>query len=476
MNHSQISNAHEARAVQALLHHALSHDFLSFLQYAFYTLNPSQPFIPNWHLEAIAEYLNALERCDIQRLIINMPPRSLKSLSSTVAWSAYLLGRNPAMRIITASYSSPISIKHATDVRGLVATDWFAQTFPKFALHPAQNEKHKFMTTQQGFRLATSVGGSLTGEGGDVIIIDDPLNPAQSMSKSSREAANHWFDHTLSSRLNNKRTGRMLLVMQRLHEQDLSGHLLRKGGWEHLCLPAQAKAALQVRMGNVAYEMQADELLQPERETIEVLKQLRLDLGSAAYNAQYLQSPLADDGLMVKKAWCEHVYDLLPEEGTLVQSWDTAIKTGQSNDFSACVTVTMHEGIYYVVDVLTLKAEYPELKRAIIAHAAKTLPDAVLIEDKASGQSLLQDLQHHGALPLISVMPKDDKVTRFARISSQLEAGNVMFPIAASWKETFLHELLQFPKGAHDDSVDAFSQAIFWLMQKRINAHYLRQL
>ena len=475
MNHTQFNNVHETRAVQTLLHHALSHDFSSFLQYAFYTLNPSQPFISNWHLEAITEYLNALERCDIQRLIINMPPRSLKSLSSTVAWSAYLLGRNPAMRIITASYSSAISIKHATDVRSLVTSDWFSHIFPKFALHPSQNEKHKFMTTLQGFRLATSIGGSLTGEGGDLIIIDDPLNPSQAMSRNSREATNHWFDHTLSSRLNDKRTGRMLLVMQRLHSQDLSGHLLRKGGWEHLCLPAQATTPMHVHIGNFSYHMDAKELLQPQRETVDILQQLRLDLGSAAYNAQYLQSPLADDGFMVKKAWCDFVYDTIPEEGILVQSWDTAIKTGYNNDFSACVTMKMHEGYYYVTDITVLKAEYPELKRMIKYHATTMMPDAVLIEDKASGQSLLQDL-HNDSLPLIAIMPKDDKVTRFARISSQFEAGKLLFPVTATWKDECINELLQFPKGTHDDVVDALTQAVFWLMKKSVTTQYMRQL
>jgi predicted phage terminase large subunit-like protein len=470
-----LSDSYHATALNRLFHHAISHDFRSFLECAFYVLNPSQAFVPSWHLEAIAEYLNAVEQGDIQRLIINMPPRSLKSLSSTVAWSAYLLGRNPAMRVITASYSSAISIKHATDTRSLLASDWFGSAFPNFSVHAAQNEKHKFMTTQQGFRLATSVGGSLTGEGGDIIIIDDPLNPAQAMSRTGRDAANHWFDHTLSSRLNDKRTGRMLLVMQRLHEQDLSGHLLRKGGWEHLSLPAQAKQAIYVRVGAFSHLMEEGALLQPLRETQQVLDQLRLDLGSAAYNAQYLQSPLADDGMMIKKAWCAYVYDTVPDYAMTVQSWDTAIKTGAQHDYSACITLRVHEGIYYVMDCITAKVEYPALKRMIAAHAASFKPDAVLIEDKASGQSLLQDMLKE-PYPIIAIMPKDDKVTRLARISSLLEAGKVLFPAAASWKDSLIDELLQFPNGTHDDGVDAFSQALYWLMQRERNAHYMRVL
>lgn len=220
----------EARALRKYFLHAIRNDFLSYLRYVFHTLNPGQPYISNWHIEAIAEYLGALEKQNLKRLIINMPPRSLKSLSTTVAWTSYLLGRSPQSRIITASYASGISLKHAMDVRALIAQPWYRQAFPDFRLLSGQNEKHKFMTTQHGFRLATSVGGTLTGEGGDIIVMDDPLNPEQAMSRTQRQHANHWFDNTLATRLNDKINGRMLLVMQRLHSDDLSGHLLEKGG------------------------------------------------------------------------------------------------------------------------------------------------------------------------------------------------------------------------------------------------------
>lgn len=460
------------------VNHVIANDYLSFLRYSFTQLNPGQPFQPNWHIEAIAEYLNALERCELQRLIINMPPRSLKSLSTTVAWSSYLLGRAPSTRIITASYSAGISLKHATDVRALLGASRIRTAFPALHILKGQNEKHKFMTTQHGFRLATSVGGTLTGEGGDVIIIDDPLNPAQAMSRSGRELANHWFDHTLATRLNDKRTGRILLVMQRLHADDLSGHLLNKGGWEHLCLPARAEQDIFIDIGAFTYTMNTDELLQPQRESADILHQIRLDLGSIAYNAQYLQAPVTETGSLIRREWLT-LCDNPPERSQcslIIQSWDTAIKSGAAHDYSACATIGVCDHQYYLLDMVTVKAEYPELKRLIVSHAEAYTPDAILIEDKASGQSLLQDLRNNTSLALVAIMPKGNKLLRTARITPLLEAGGLRLVSKGRWQEEFIKECLQFPHGVHDDQVDAMTQALGWLQVRMDKHNYMRVL
>ncbi len=467
---------HPHVALRRVYHHALRTHFPSYLRKVFHTLNPGQDYIHNWHLDAISEYLDALETENIRRLIINMPPRSLKSLTTTVAWTSYLLGRAPETKIITASYSSALSIKHAMDVRALVACPWYRQLFPQMQIMPGQNEKYKFATTRYGFRLATSVGGTLTGEGGDVIIVDDPLNPAQATSRHFRNRANHWFDHTLSSRLNDKRHGKMLVVMQRLHEEDLTGHLLGKGGWEQLCLPAIAESPLTISIGDYVYPMEAGDLLQPTRESEAILHQLRMDLGSMAFSAQYLQSPVSEQGHMIRKEWL-HTGDTIPGTwDSIIQSWDTAIKSGHANDYSACVTIGVHEHQYYVLDVLAFRADYPELRRTVLSHYERTMPDAVLIEDKASGQSLLQDLRRDSPMPVIAILPKGDKVHRVARITPLLESGRILFPRHASWKEDTIAELLAFPHGAHDDRVDALTQAITWLHQKDGNNENIRVL
>ena len=436
-------------------------------------LNPSQIFIPNWHLDVISEYLNALEKGELNRLIINMPPRSLKSLAVTVAWTSYLLGRHPAEKIITASYAAPLSLKHAMDSRTLIQSAWYKRVFPQMKVLGGQNEKHKFVTTEQGFRLATSVGGTLTGEGADILIMDDPLNPSQAASPRLRMRANHWFDHTLSSRLNDKRTGRMLLVMQRLHEEDLTGHLLAKGGWEHLCLPAMAASPITISIGRFLKTMAEGELLQPERESLQTLAELKRDLGSHGFAAQYLQSPVAAEGEMIRREWlCTAP---LPKEfERIIQSWDTAIKAGETNDRTACVTIGIAERVYYILDVTVVKMEYTSLKRTIAEMAEKFAPQAILIEDKASGQSLLQDLRHGSALPVIPILPKGDKIYRTARITPLLEAGRVCFVHHSAWMAELEAELLAFPRGRYDDQVDALTQGLLWLEERSYGQSYIR--
>jgi predicted phage terminase large subunit-like protein len=463
-------------ALRRLHTHALRERFPCYLQQAFHALNPTQPYIANWHLNAIAEYLHALETCAITRLIINMPPRSLKSLSVTVAWTSYLLGRNPAQKIITASYSSALSLKHAMDARALMQSAWYHRAFPDMRILAGQNEKHKCVTTQHGFRLATSVGGTLTGEGGDFIIMDDPLNPAQAASERFRSRANHWFDHTLSSRLNDKLTGRMLLVMQRLHTDDMTGHLLSKGGWEHVCLPAQAQSPLTISIGKFHKVMEVGELLQPARESLAVLEQLRRDLGSHGFAAQYLQSPVSLEGNMIRRAWLHSAEHFPASYDFLVQSWDTAIKTGKNNDYSACVTIGVMQGKYYIIDVLAFRAEYAELKRSIISQYDTHRPHAVVIEDKASGQSLLQDLRREGELPVVAYQPKGDKLHRAARVTPLMESGQVLLPARAAWKNALEAELLSFPHAQHDDQVDAFVQGIAWLKDREHRQSFIRTI
>ncbi len=452
---------------------ALREEFSCYLQKAFHTLHPSQAFVPSWHLDAISEYLGALERHDIHRLIINMPPRSMKSMTVSVAWTSYILGRRPSEKIITASYAAPLSLKHAMDTRVLIRNPWYRQAFPRMRVLAGQDEKHKFVTTEQGFRLATSVGGTLTGEGADILIIDDPLNPAQAASPRMRARANHWFDHTLSSRLNDKHSGSILLVMQRLHEEDMTGHLLAKGGWEHVCLPAMASSPITISIGKFHKIMAEGELLQPARESLPVLEQLKRDLGSHGFAAQYLQSPIPADGEMIKRDWL-HVAEPPHACERVIQSWDTAIKAGEANDRSACVTIGASGGSYHILDVTVVKQEYTALKRTIEEMAQRHRPQAVLIEDKASGQSLLQDLRLSTSLPVIPILPRGDKIHRAARITPLMEAGRVIFASHSAWMPALEAELLAFPHARHDDQVDALTQGLLWLEERNYNESYVR--
>ncbi len=454
----------------------LKADFATFIGKVLESTDPSVTFLPNWHIELIAEYLEAARRGKIKRLIINLPPRYLKSICVSVAWPAWLLGHDPTARIITASYAASLSIKHSLDTRLIISAPWYKRIFPRVKLAHDQNEKHKFATTQQGFRMASSVGASVIGEGGNFLIIDDPISPAQALSENFRDNVNSWFDHTFSTRLNNKKSGVIVLVMQRLHAQDLSGYLLAKGGWEHLSLPAIAERSKKYSFGSVTKIRKAGELLHPERENLQLIERAKIDLGSSAFAAQYQQNPLPEEGGMIKKNWLVR-YDILPPAGEkTVQSWDTAIKSGAQNDASVCLTFCEYEGRSYLRDVRVMRLEYPDLKKIFYELAEEYKPGAILLEDKASGQQLLQDIKRESHLPLIAVRPKADKISRFAAISAMIEAGKLALPRHAPWLSDFEAELLAFPGGVHDDQVDALTQYLDWKRQKSWEQLNIRRL
>src|SRR5579884_3033717 len=215
-------------------------DFYTFAHRSFRELNPNVPFLHNWHNELIAAKLEACFRGEIRRLIVNVPPRSLKSHNATVAFPAYVLGHRANAQIICASYGQDLANKHSIDCRTLMMSAWYRGLFPT-RLSSLKQSFQEFMTTKNGFRLATSIGGVLTGRGADFIIIDDPLKPEEALSETQRRAVNEWYDHTLYSRLNDKRTGCIIIIMQRLHEDDLVGHVLEQENWDHVRLPAIAE-------------------------------------------------------------------------------------------------------------------------------------------------------------------------------------------------------------------------------------------
>lgn len=277
--------------------------FGMFIAHTFATVNPGMEYGMNWHIDLIAAYLEACRRGEIRRLIINMPPRYLKSLIVNVAWSAYLLGHMPGTRIISASYAHSLSIKHALDTRLVLQSEWYRALFPQVQIARDQNEKEKIVTTARGHRMAVSVGSAVTGEGGDFLIVDDPLNPQQAMHKPTRDMVAQWFDHTLSTRLNDKRRGVIVVVMQRLHEDDLSGHLLRKGGFECLSLPAVAEKDERFALHGLEFRRAKGEALHGEREDNALLTAMQREMGSAGFQAQYQQAPISEAHGMIRLAW-----------------------------------------------------------------------------------------------------------------------------------------------------------------------------
>lgn len=444
----------------------IRNDFSSFLHKAFYTINPGSSYASNWHLDYIAEYLKAIENGEIKRLVINMPPRSLKSICVSVAWPAWLLAHNPACRILAASYSQRLSLKHSLDTRFLLESRWYQNLFPHTKLSKAQNQKNKFQTTQHGFRYATSVGGAVTGEGGDYLIIDDPHNPCHIHSAAKRQRTIDWFEQSFSSRLNDKSKGAMILVMQRLHAADLSGYLAEhKNNWQFLKLPA-INEKRSIIFNGFSKELHNGELLNAKRDDKESLLSLEQEMGSLNFAAQYQQEPLNKQHSLVNEDDFNS-YSQIPDNiEQIIISFDTAIKIAGHNDFSVGTVWAIVKNNYYLLELKQKKVEYPELKKMIIELYEKYLPHYLLIEDKASGQQIIQDLKYETDYNIIAIKPKLDKITRFASCLPIIESGRIFLPKNASRKD-FIDELMAFPASKHDDIVDSFSQFINFIKTKK---------
>jgi predicted phage terminase large subunit-like protein len=439
-----------------------------FVMRCFAQLNPGTTFMPNWHIELIADRLTELILGDERRLIINIPPRYLKSLISSVALPAYLLGHNPAAQIICVSYAQDFSEKLGRDCRAIMNAAWYKATFSTRLSNQRQSVQ-ELTTTGQGFRLATSVGGVLTGRGADLIIIDDAAKPDEAISESHRRTLNNWFDGTLLSRLNDKRTGRIAIISQRLHEDDLVGHVLGLDNWKVLRLPAIAEQDEEYEFeafpGRRRVTRRTGEPLHPQREPKWVLNNIRRSLGEWNYACQYQQAPMPLSGGMVKREWLKSYRpDELPERfDQIVQSLDTANKPGELSDYSAWTTWGTFEGRVYLLNVLRQRLDYPGLKRAVRAQAELYKATVILIEDRASGTQLIQELIDEGLYAVTRYAPEGDKQMRLYAQTAMIENGFVYLPKEAPWLAEYIHELLTFPNSKFDDQVDSTSQALDWI-------------
>ncbi len=420
--------------------------------------------MPNWHIDLIADRLISCLRGDIQRLIICMLPRSLKSICVSVAFPAFVLGHNPRARIICASYANDLAAKHGRDCRAIMESDWYQRVFPNTSIKGQKVTEDELATSLGGGRFNVSVGGPMTGRGGNFIVIDDPIKPLDALSQVHRDKCYDWFTGTALSRLDNKKDDCIILVMQRLHEDDLAGRLMAQGGWEVLQLPAIAEEdELFTLSSGKSYQRPVGEVLHPAHEPITVLEDLRTQMGSALFSAQYQQAPVPVEGNIVHRSWIRY-YDKPPTRTTedrIVQSWDTAMKSTEFSDYSVCTTWLERGNELYLLDVYRHRLEYPDLKRVANCMVDQWQADLVLIEDKGSGSSLIQELRHQGR-SIKAIQPNSDKVTRAWTAIALFEAGQVFFPKDASWLAALENELLAFPNGKHDDQVDSISQFLNW--------------
>jgi predicted phage terminase large subunit-like protein len=448
----------------------LKYDLTSFIERAFYELNPQTTLISSPHLEVIASKLEGCLQGKIRRLIINLPPRSLKSHCVTIAFPAFLLGHNPAAQIICASYGQDLADKHARDCRTLMGSSFYRRLFPQTVLSAERQAVNDFMTTRQGFRMATSVGGVLTGRGGELIILDDPLKPEDALSETKRSGANDWYDNTLISRLNSKDNGVIIIVMQRLHQDDLVGHV-QQGEWDVLSFPAiaQEDEAYRYRtvLGNRIFTRKRGEALQPERESLATLDMIRRSMGEYNFESQYQQNPIPLGGAMVKTQWLKYYApnELAERFDMIVQSWDTANKPTELSDYSVCTTWGLANRQAYLLYVFRARLNYPDLKRKVKELAHHHGAQRILVEDKASGTQLIQDLQAehiHGITPYVPPTGTD-KIMRLHTQTHWFENGNVLLPRSAPWLADYVIEVTGFPGAKYDDQVDSTTQALNYM-------------
>ena len=348
----------------------LRNDFNAFVHRSFQELNGQTPFLPNWHLEALAAKLEEVRLGRIKRLIINIPPRHLKSHVASIAFPAWLLGHDPSKRILTVCYAQDLSDKLARDSRALMTSPFYQAVFDT-RLSPDRQAVGDFETTEGGYRYSSSVGGGVTGYGADIIIVDDPMKADDAMSDARRNSLNEWYDNTLRSRLNSQEKGAIVIVMQRLHANDLVAHVQEHEAWEVVSFPAIAELQtaydVNTPYGQRTIDRYPGDVLQPALQSASTLERLRLSMTEYNFAAQYQQDPQPPAGLIVRREWLKFYTPIEKPEKfeKIIQSWDTANKATELSDYSACTTWGLKDKCLYLLDVFRRRMEFPELKRTV---------------------------------------------------------------------------------------------------------------
>jgi len=446
----------------------LRHDLCAFIHRSFLELNPQTQFLSNWHIEVLTAKLEQVRRGSCKRLIINVPPRHLKSHATSVAFPAWVLGHEPTKQILSVTYAQDLSDNLARGTRTLMTSRFYEALFDT-RLSKGREAVSDYETIDGGYRLSTSIGGVLTGRGADIIIIDDPLKADDALSKSRRRSVNEWYDNTLRSRLNSQEKGALIIVMQRLHAGDLVAHVQEHETWDVLSFPATAERDETYNFltpyGRKQIHRRAGEILQPALLSPATLESQRRAMTDYNFTAQYQQNPQPPSGIIVKREWLKfYSPSEKPERfDQIVQSWDTANKNTELANFSVCTTWGIKDQHLFLLDVYRHKLDFPDLKRAVKELAALHRPTIVLIEDKASGTSLIQELRADNFSPAQAAPDVDgDKVMRLRAQTAKIEGGFVLFPKDAHWLDDYLRELVSFPNSKNDDQVDSTVFALAW--------------
>lgn len=455
-----------------------------FVTGAWQILEPATDLQWNWHLDVICEYLTLIQEerfrgvfpDHTEGIIFNVPPRTMKSLLISVFFPAWVWTTKPERRFMFVSYSEKLSTQHSIYRRAVMESDWYQEKWGNvFRFSKDQNLKHHYENSHRGAMFATGMQSTATGLGGDILIFDDPLNPEQALSDAEREAVNLRFDSTFRSRINDPKTGIKIIVMQRLHELDLTGHVLSKeiARWKHVSLPAIAEKPERVPypMRNEVEERSSGHLLWPERLPQPFLDSQKIGMGSWAFAGQYQQNPAPHDGGIVKRAWVRFYRELPAAFDYLVQSWDCTFTGSDHSDYVAGQVWGRSGANYYMLPYrIYERLDFAPTRAAIKScHTLFPKANAILIEDKANGPAVIDELRKELA-GVVPVSPQGGKLSRAQAMAPLWEAGSVQLPdpqvFSLPWMETYIHNICTFPRAAHDDDVDATSQALTYMRSR----------
>lgn len=438
-----------------------------FTRDAWHVVEPAVPFKPNWHIDVICDHLEAVSRGDINQLIISIPPGHAKSLLVSVMWPAWMWTWNPYWRSIFGSYDRQLAHRDSVKARMLLESDWYRSEFnPNWEFSGDQNVKGYYRNSKMGERLSISVGTG-TGHRAHAVIADDPINVSDRFSEAKINEAIDWWDKSMSSRFLDQAKAIRVIIAQRTVVNDLTGHALKQGGYEHLCLPSEfdPKRRAVTSLGVADPRKTAGELLFPKLFTPAVIAKAKIDLGSIDFAAQHQQLPVPAEGGIFKREWFQFYRkaQLPAVYHQLAQSWDMSFKDRKSSDF-VVGDVWGRSGANCIL--LYHKREqmnFPRTRRALM-DVTDLFPNATLklVEDKANGPAIIADLRQ--TIPgLVAVDPGgDSKEARAHAVSPLVEAGNVWLPHPdeAPWIEEWLDEVCTFPRGQYDDRVDAMTQVL----------------
>jgi predicted phage terminase large subunit-like protein len=449
---------HESYSVSVLTA-LLRSDFRAFVEKCFVHLNPGQMYHDNWHVGVIAHALAGCLEGKTKRLVILLPPRNLKSTIVSIAWPAFVLGHFPSMKFVCASYSQDLAHKLSNDTRSIMISDWYRELFPGTTISSLKDTQQVFETTQHGGRFATSVGGPLTGFGGDIVIVDDPQKPIDMAHESSRHKARDWLFNTAISRFNSQKDGILIIVMQRLHEDDLVGNIEHNPDFTVLKIPARAEEDLAFHLdADTRLLFRAGSYQQKDRFGPMEFEAQRKAMGSRDFSAQYQQNPLPLDGGLFNIEWfplCEKV----PQISELIMSVDVAATSGGGN--YTAVTLWGHlDHQWYLIAAHRFQFDAAKVRQEIVALDKHHRPDLVVIDSDGIGKSLVSELQFQGFKHIYPSSSRLSKLQRAEQIVSMIEGGRVWLLATAPKLAEFQREIISFPNGKYDDFVDSMTQVL----------------